>query len=396
MFAVGWGANQFSSLLIAYRGERGLPATTADGLFGVYAVALIAALLLGGPAADRWGRRVMAVPAVAVSIAASALLIAGDHRAGLLFAGRFAAGLASGAIFAAGSSWMKELSAAPYDPGAADGAGARRAALALSLGFGLGPLAAGVIAQWMPAPLVSAYLPHLLIGAVALAAIWRVPETITGPGGPGYLARLKIRGTGQRRFRGVVLPAAVWVFAGPAVAIVVLPALVRDDLHGYALVFSGAAAIVTLGTGVVVQRLAHRTGQPGRAGGTLLGLAATVAGLLLSIWTAVTGDPALAIIAAVPLGAGDGLGLVSGLRETQRLAAPHELAGLTAVYYALTYAGFGLPLLLAWLHGYAGYPVMLAGVALVAALCGAAVWRNGVSRVPDTPVTLPGAAPRWD
>ncbi|HEY1620570.1 MAG TPA: hypothetical protein VGG25_23295, partial [Streptosporangiaceae bacterium] len=34
MFAVGWGANQFSSLLIAYRGERGLPATTADGLFG--------------------------------------------------------------------------------------------------------------------------------------------------------------------------------------------------------------------------------------------------------------------------------------------------------------------------------------------------------------------------
>lgn len=73
----------------------------------------------------------------------------------------------------------------------------------------------------------------------------------------------------------------------------------------------------------------------------------------------------------MPLGAGYGLGLISGLLETQRIAGPDDLAGLTAVFYALTYVGFALPLLLAWLHPVASYPVMLcavAGLALVSAL----------------------------
>ncbi|HEU5265649.1 MAG TPA: MFS transporter, partial [Jatrophihabitans sp.] len=68
--------------------------------------------------------------------------------------------------------------------------------------------------------------------------------------------------------------------------------------------------------------------------------------------------------------------LVSGLLETQRLAAPDELAGLTAVYYAVTYVGFGLPLLLAWMHAVASYPVLLTGVAAAAALCALVVFGN--------------------
>ena len=34
MFAVGWGANQFSSLLVAYKQERGVSTSVADALFG--------------------------------------------------------------------------------------------------------------------------------------------------------------------------------------------------------------------------------------------------------------------------------------------------------------------------------------------------------------------------
>ncbi|HET8583298.1 MAG TPA: MFS transporter [Jatrophihabitans sp.] len=371
MFAVGWGANQFSSMLIAYRDQRGLSTATDDGLFGIYAIALIMALLLGGPAADRWGRRYVVRPAVVASIVASALLVAGDHSVGLLYAGRFVAGLASGAIFAAGSAWVKELSRESED------AGARRAALALSFGFGLGPLAAGLVAQWAPYPLVTAYVPHLVIATGALAVLWTAPETVRGPAGPSYLARLRIRGVGQPRFRRVVLPAAVWVFAGPSIAMVVLPELVSAHLHGYPLVFSGVAAVLTLGTGVAVQRIARRLDRPGQVTGLLVGLGATTAGVLLGALTALTANPALALLAAVPLGAGYGLLIVSGLLETQRLAAPEELAGLTAVYYALTYVGFGLPLLLAWLHSYAGYPAMLCVVAGVAVLCALTVAVHG-------------------
>jgi len=53
MFGVGWGANQFTSLLLAYHDYRGVPVGTDQALFGVYALGLAPALLLGGPASDR-------------------------------------------------------------------------------------------------------------------------------------------------------------------------------------------------------------------------------------------------------------------------------------------------------------------------------------------------------
>ena len=53
MFAVGWGANQFSPMLIVYRHELRLTAGEVAGLFLVYALTLISGLLVGGPASDR-------------------------------------------------------------------------------------------------------------------------------------------------------------------------------------------------------------------------------------------------------------------------------------------------------------------------------------------------------
>jgi hypothetical protein len=142
-------------------------------------------------------------------------------------------------------------------------------------------------------------------------------------------------------------------------------------------VFGGVAAAVTLGAGVLIQPLAHRLDRRRPVTGQLLGLAATAAGAVVAAGAAASGSPALALLAAVSLGGGYGLGIVSGLLETQRLAEPQQLAGLTAVYYALTYAGFGLPLVLAWLHRYAGYPALLVAVAAAVVLCGAVVAGSG-------------------
>ena len=98
----------------------------------------------------------------------------------------------------------------------------------------------------------------------------------------------------------------------------------------------------------------------------ITGLAAVVTGCLVQAATAVTGAPALAVVAAIVLGAAYGFLLVAGLLETQRIAAPDELGGLTAYYYALTYVGFAAPLALAELHRLASYPVLLCGAAALA------------------------------
>ena len=376
MVGVGWGANQFASLIVAYHLDRGITVGTDEALFGVYALGLVPALLLGGPASDRWGRRRVVRPAAVVSVAATVVLLAGSHSVPMLFVGRFLAGAVSGSVFAAGTAWVKELSVPPYDTGAGEQAGARRAAIALSLGFGLGPLVAGALAQWCPAPLVLPYLPHLVVMAVVLPFLWRVPETVVparAGAGPGLLDRLRVPAALHPRFLTVVVPVAPWVFAAASVSFAVLPTVISDRTRGYGIAFAGLVAGVTLGLGVLVQPLARRIDRADDARGASVGMAAVVAGMALAALAAHLASPPLVLVTAAVLGAGYGFCLVAGLLEVQRLAGPDDLAGLTAVFYALTYVGFAVPVALAELTHLAGYPTLLLVLAGLAAACLAVV-----------------------
>jgi len=364
MFGVGWGANQFSSLLLAYRLHRGVSESTADALFGVYALGLIPALLLIGPVSDLRGRRLIVRAAGALSIVASLALIAGEHSLGMLYLGRFLAGVCSGAAFAAGTAWIKELSVAPYDRFAGEQAGARRAAIALSAGFGLGPLAAGLLAQWAPHPLLTAYLPHLAVMLTALVLLAGTPETIA-PAAHGLVLGdlLRVPAAGHVRFRRIVAPSAPWVFAAPSIAFAVLPGLVADRTGSFQVGFAALIAGVTLTLGVLIQPLARRLDRTDDLRGTIAGLGAVCAGVLLGALAAHQQSWPLVIPAAMLLGCGYGLCLVSGLLEIQRLANPQDLASLTAIYYALTYVGFAAPIVLAELTRLTSAPTLLLATA---------------------------------
>jgi hypothetical protein len=365
MFAVGWGANQFSSLLLAYKLHRGLSGGTGDALFGVYALGLIPALLLLGPISDARGRRLITCGAGALSGVATCALIAGEHSLALLYLGRLFAGAASGAAFAAGTAWVKELSVPPHDMTADAEAGARRAAIAISAGFGLGPLVAGLLAQWAPDPLLVAYLPHLAVVALILAPGLRAPETVPATNRNATRSVL-VASAFTPRFRRVVSPAAPWVFVAPSVAFAVLPAMVATELGHFQIGFAALTAALTLATGVLIQPLARRIdrAQPGR--GLITGLVAVLAGLALAALAVAVGSWPLALPADMLLGGGYGLCLVSGLLEVQALAAPGELASLTAIFYALTYVGFAAPIAIAELeHLMRPAVVLLTGVGLL-------------------------------
>lgn len=196
MLASGWSANQFSALLGAYRSHLGLTESTVTGLFAVYVVGLIPALLIAGPLADRSGRRPMALAALALNVLSTLLLMAGGACGAtcLLLAGRFLTGVSAGALLAAGSAWIKELSGSPRRPG-----------LFVSAGFATGGLAAALIARWAPWPMVTAYVPHVALGAVAGCLALAAPET----GGPAPAHTVDAaRHPNSRRFRRTVLPLA--------------------------------------------------------------------------------------------------------------------------------------------------------------------------------------------
>ncbi len=370
MFAIGWGANQFVSLLVAYRRDEGLSPVDVAALVGVYALGLIPALLLLGPVSDVRGRAPVLRAAAVVSVLATAVLLLDQLWA--LYAGRLLAGVASGAAFAAGSAWVRELSGPAWDPTTVPGTGARRAATALSAGFGLGPLVAGLIAQWAPHPLTVAYLPHLVVGLAVLVPLWRSPETVAPQDTRVPLrTAVRVRSVRTPRFARLVTPVAPWVFTSATVSLAVLPGLLADGggaAAEYAVAVNAVVAGLTLGTGVLVQPLARRLAAEDTRPAARLGTAAVVVGLLVAVGYAAAPTPWLLVPTALLLGAGYGCCLVAGLLETQRVAAPHELAGLTGVFYALTYLGFAAPLVLAALTSVAPTPVLLAALAGLAAL----------------------------
>jgi hypothetical protein len=396
---VGWGAQQFTALLLFYQERLHLTATVVQVTWGLYVVGLIPGMLLGGPVSDRYGRRRVMVPMLAVSIAATASLVLGGGGVGWLFAGRLLAGAASGAAFSSGAAWIKELSAE-----GAGGHGPRRLTIATSAGFGLGPLVAGVLVQWAPAPAVLPYVPHLLLTAVALPLVLVAPETrpahdhgrrspIAGPGrsrgrgrsrGPGRSrvagrGRSRVAGAYGRRFRRVVVPLAPWVFGTASVAMAYLPGVVRSHLGGHALIFGAVVAPLTAFSGILVQRPARRTGGGRRL--LVTAMSVVVAGMLVAALAAATVRPSLVVAAAVVLGAGYGCCQVYGLGEVQRLARPRDLAGLTAAYQAVSCTGFTLSVPLAAASRAVAPAVLLLAVAGLAALT--LVWTAIQAKEPE-------------
>ena len=372
LLGTGWGANQFTPMLLVYRGSLDLGTGTLEAIFGLYALGLIPGLLVAGPLSDARGRRSVIFPAAVLSLAASLTLAAGEHHVVLLFLGRLMAGVASGAVFATGTAWLRELSRPPLGA-AGDHTTARRAVVAMTAGFALGPLVAGLLAQWAPAPAVVPYLPHIVLMVFVLFSLRNAPETVTPR--PGRALRISLPGLHSRRFIRVVAPMAPWVFAAPAIAFALLPSVVgaAHAVDGTAL----TAAITALCAlaGVLVQPLARRLDTGRNRGGTV-GLLLLVAGLVLAAATVETRETWMLVPSAIVLGSAYGLCLMAGLVEIQALAGQGGLAGLTAGFYALTYLGFAVPYLLAEAAHLAGYTTLLTLTAALALGTAALVTRQ--------------------
>ena len=360
MFAVGWGANQFSPMLIVYRHELRLGAGAVAGLFLVYALTLIPGLLVGGPASDRFGRRPVVLPFVALSPLATLLLVLGPRSLVLISASRALAGLCSGVVFGSATAWVQELS---YGTGQS----ARRAALALTAGFGLGPVVAAVLAQWAPEPLLLPYIPHLVIGVAAVFIAWSAPE---GSRRAPVSGRRSWPPAAVRtwRFWLAVAPASPMVFGSVALAIVVLP----EDVTSAGTLSAGFAGLMTalaFSAGTGVQPFARRFGNPLAA--DVAGLCCAAAGAGVGVAAVAGADRILAGVAAVLLGLAYGLCLTSGLRQAEQMAGPGERGAVVACYYVLAYLGFAAPYLVAGLGAVSGqagaFGVLAATASVVAA-----------------------------
>ncbi len=379
MLAVAWGGNEFTPLLVMYREGYGFSPVVVDVFLFAYVIGIVPALLVGGPLSDRYGRRPLMLPAPLIAAAGSLLIALGSHTAALLSAGRVLSGVALGLGMAVGGSWVKELSVDSPT------AGARRAAMSLTAGFATGAGVAGVLAQWAPWPDVLPYAVHIGLAVLATLALAGVRETVRNADRSTPLRDdLRIPTAGHARFVTVVLPVAPWVFGAASVAYAVLPGLMADHAGAYPVAFSALLGVVALSSGFAIQALGRRIDTPSSARAVLVALAVVVVGMVLVAVAAEVLVVPMALLAAAVLGGGYGMAMVSGLQEVQRIAGPKDLAGLTAVFYSVTYLGFAVPALLALVVEKTAltYPELFGAGVLLAAASFAVVARNSRRHLP--------------
>ncbi len=340
LVVAGWGANQFTPLSVVYHETEDWSHISVVGMFTVYLLGLVPALLLGCRIADRVGARRTVRAAVLVTAVSSVVLALAPEAEPAGYVSRLLTGASTGLVLSAGAAWIKALSA--------PGTGMRRDVYATGAGFVLGPLIAGMTAEWLPHPAVLPCLLHSALAVVALVLTRRVPDATTSrAAAPAPLPSERWEAVTHPRFVGVVLPASPAVFAATTVAYVVLPPLVVDRVGHFAPLFSGAVAALTLAVGLAVQPAAAWLDRIDTARSTVVAMATVVIGLLIGAVAVDRSSPLLVLAAAVVLGAGYGLILASGLREIDRLASPATLPTAAAFYQGVAHSGFLTPLLLA-------------------------------------------------
>jgi hypothetical protein len=134
---------------------------------------------------------------------------------------------------------------------------------------------------------------------------------------------------------------------------------------------AGTAALVVNGSSGLIQLVARKRGWGPRSGTA----AAVLAALGYAVTAAAPASMKLAVgLPLLPiLGCTSGLALRAGLIDLETWAPQHVRGALTGAFYALTYVGFGLPLLSTTIGSTKQSAMILTAMAVLAA--GAAISR---------------------
>ncbi len=335
VLAIGWAASHFAGLIPAMSDRQHLSATMLDAVFAIYAVGILPGLLVGGRVSDALGRQPVAWVGSAIVLLGTVAMLVSQHS-DVLLAGRLIIGIGTGFAISSCTAWASDLKGP---------AGAAIAGAVLTAGFAIGPFASGAVAAaGQPGILLSFAIAAALVvvaTVAAVAAVHRpgvaVPTSTSGP-----KQSVRVSQGNSTRALSWAMPLAPWVFASATLAFITIPARIHTGFA--AALAAGMAALIANGVsgGVQVLARARRWGpQTGTVGASLAAV-----GFVLTAAAPPTITPLLGLALVVVLGSAAGLCLREGLIDLEA-AAPQRLRGtLTGAFYAVTYLGFGLPLLL--------------------------------------------------
>ena len=350
------GTALISPLYALYQEAWQLQASDVSLIYVIYMGGALCSLLFLGRLPDRAGFRKVMQTGLVLALFGTVISMLAWNMASLIV-GRIFVGIASSMLTTSATLGLAQLSRPGQMQRVATVTG-----FLLAFGFGLGPLVGGIMGQWAPYPLMSTYVPTLVLGVLGLFALTKLelPENTR----PQNTERLQWRD---------VLPKLTWASRSDSLPFLLTSALpflafgvfglyasmsplFLDKLvpwHGP--VVSGSAIAVILLASACVQIMAGRIPTHWCGFGGLAGLALSNALLMLNLWV---GSAILFAMGVAMTAMGHGMSMLAGMSMLNRLARPDNRSGLLSTYLVIGYIGSMVPMMaIGWIADHWGMNV---------------------------------------
>jgi MFS family permease len=321
-------------LYVIYQSQWHFSAAIVTVTFAVYAVAVLATLLLAGRSSDQAGRKPVLAAALAASALSTVVFILAPN-VGVLFVGRILSGLSAGLMTGTATAALTELVPA---------SASRRASLVATAanmgGLGLGPLIAGLFAQYAPDPTTLVFEVYLAVLAVAGLCLLLIPEPVS----PRRRPTLRFAGLGiPERGRGEFIAAGVAGFAAFALLglfAALAPTFLGSVLHENSHAVQGGVVFLLLAVGALTQVLLARFNSRRVV---MAGLGVFLAALALIVAALSQAGMALFLTGTVVGGVAVGAVFLGSLATANRLAPPGQRGQVISTYFVACYTGLIIP-----------------------------------------------------
>lgn len=349
-------------LYVIYRAQWHFSSSIVTVIFAVYAAGVLAALLLAGRSSDQAGRKPVLATALGSSALSTVVFILAPN-VGVLFVGRILSGLSAGLVTGTATATLTELI-----PVSASRRASLVATAANTGGLALGPLIAGLFAQYAPNPTVLVFEVYLAALVVAGLCLFLVPETVS----PRRRPTVGFAGLGiPERGRGEFVAAGVAGFAAFSLLglfSALTPTFLQGLLHVHSDAIEGAVVFLMFGVATVTQLLLSRFGSRQVV---MAGLGLFLAALALIVASLSQAGMALFLAGTVVGGIAVGAVFLGSLATANSLAPAERRGQTVSTYFVLCYAGLTIPVIgVGVASGFIGdFSAVLAFSILLAALC---------------------------
>ena len=348
-----------SPLYPLYQQAWGLQPSHITQIFVAYMFGALASLLFLGRLTDRFGFvAVLRLGLILMTLGVLTSALAWNMPSFAI--SRFIIGVASGLITTSASVGMTQLN----NKGDLQRAAATTS-LTIAFGFGLGPVVGGLMAQWLPMPLKTAYRPSIVLSFLAIYALFKVRVPVSSPSASveGGLSLDDIKPSMSQPRKPFLhhymlgCMAAFSAFGMFSLFASLAPSFMQSMVPWHGPLISGLSIGIILFMSAGIQLLARPVATKKVI---VVGFFALSASNILLMLNTQLGSPWLFALCVLTTATGHALGNLAGMSIVNKVSKPINRTGLFSTYLIIGYLGTIVPILgLGWLSDVMGLTAAL-------------------------------------